>query len=87
MRIKMTKTAAGPQGVFAAGKEYEIDDALAERLLIGSAAVPVDQPKPADFEAKTEAKDIMAETATAEPDGETADLPASRPRKYGRKGR
>jgi len=42
MRIRMTKTSAGPDGVRIVGKVYEVDAPEAKRLLNASAAVALD---------------------------------------------
>lgn len=38
MRVKMKKTASGPWGIFQAGKEYEIPQAIAMQFLKAGAA-------------------------------------------------
>lgn len=44
MRLKMLKTAAGPEGAFLAGRVCEVPDHLAEAFVAAEAAVPVDGP-------------------------------------------
>ncbi len=42
MKIKMTQTAAGPAGVYHAGTEVDVPDALATALVSAGAAYPAD---------------------------------------------
>lgn len=57
MKVRMTKTAAGPDGVRLAGKVYEVDAPEAKRLLNASAAIAL-EPLPAE----------EIETASVEPE-------------------
>lgn len=41
MRVRMTTTLAGIDVVYAAGEEYDFDDASAKRLIEAGFAVPV----------------------------------------------
>lgn len=41
MRVRMTTTLAGINVVYAAGEEYEFDDAYASRLIEAGFAVPL----------------------------------------------
>jgi len=76
MRIRMTKTSAGPDGVLMSGKIYEVDAPEAKRLLNASAAIVL-EPLPAE----------EIETASVEPE-QKAVMPRGRPkgkRKPGKK--
>lgn len=41
MKVKMLKTSAGPDEVFAQGREYEVSRKEAEALIRDNAAIPV----------------------------------------------
>lgn len=73
MRIRMLRTAAGPDGVFNAGKEYDVPARLGKQFIDGGAA---------------ELPGTVVETATAAPqDVETAAEPkadTTKPKKPGR---
>lgn len=68
MKVRMTKTAAGPDGVRLVGKIYEVGAPEAKRLLNASAAVAL-EPLPAE----------EIETASVEPE-QKAVLPRGRPK-------
>lgn len=74
MKIKMLKTACGPQGSFQENLVYTVDDELAEQLINGRAAKPVEEvtiekPESKKPEVATQPQ-IEVETAT-EPTTET----------------
>jgi len=65
MRIRMIKTAAGPDGVWIAGRVYTISDALAKQFIEVGAAISLEP--------------IAIETESMEPQ-ERAVLPRGRPK-------
>ena len=42
MRIRMIKTAAGPDGVWIAGKVYDLPNAIAKQYIIADAAISLE---------------------------------------------
>jgi len=77
MRIRMTKTAAGPDGVKMAGKVYDVPVQEARALVAADAAVFLEKPpQPAE---------PVMETASIQPE-EAAVMPKPQP-KRGRKGK
>ena len=46
MRVRMTKTAAGPDWVYMAGETWNLEPALAESLVAAASAVLLDAPAP-----------------------------------------
>lgn len=70
MRIRMRQLAAGPDGVFYQGCEYDLEDEKAIPLVAAGAAVPVRSP--------------AIERAIVEPNGELAVLSSPPARKRGR---
>lgn len=64
MRIRMIKTAAGPDGVWIAGRVYTISDALAKQYIEAGAAISLEP---------------VVETEAIEPQ-EKAVLPQGRPK-------
>lgn len=75
MKIKMLKTAAGPDGVLAAGKDYDVELELGQQLVMADAAEWLEKP-PAPKKAAPK-----VEAAAAEPVAETAE---AKPRRRGR---
>jgi len=65
MRIRMIKTAAGPDGVWITGRVYAISDALAKQYIEVGAAISLEP--------------IAIETESIEPQ-ERAVLPRGRPK-------
>ncbi len=65
MRIRMIKTAAGPDGVWIAGRVYTISDALAKQFIEVGAAISLEP--------------VVIETEVIEPQ-EKAVLPRGRPK-------
>ena len=66
MKIRMTKTAAGPSGVLAAGKEYDVELELGQQLVMADAAEWLEAPPKSKPVEVTEAKPEV-ETAEAKP--------------------
>lgn len=78
MKIRMTKTAAGPDYNFQAGQEYTVDNNVGQRFINAKAAVRVGagrEPVP---------EPPVIETASMEPETEKAVMPVAQP-KRGRK--
>lgn len=67
MRIRMIKTAAGPDGVWIAGRVYTISDALAKQYIEAGAAISLEP--------------VTIETEAMEPQ-ERAVLPRGRPKEH-----
>lgn len=76
MRIRMTKTAAGPDGVKMAGKVYDVPVREAQTLVAAGAAVYLEKPP--------QPEPVM-ETASIQPE-EAAVRPRPQP-KRGKKGK
>lgn len=76
MRIRMTRTAAGPDGVKMAGKVYDVPVQEARALVAADAAVFLEKPP--------QPEPVM-ETASIQPE-EAAVMPKPQP-KRGRKGK
>lgn len=69
MKIRMKTTAAGPQGVLAAGIEYDVADGLGEALCSGGYAARIKSAVPAPVPVRFGEYGIEPadETADAEP--------------------
>ena len=87
MLIKMKTTAAGPDGIYAADKQYVVPDGLAQAWIDGGYAERVEKTKtlarktpPAPEEEKEEAAPAV-ETAVDEPEENAADPPPKRRRR------
>lgn len=80
MKVRMTKTAAGPGGVLMSGKVYDIPEQEAKSLVAAKAAIFLKKPmamEPAQEEEQGQAKE---ETASIEPE-EKAVKPKGEPKK------
>lgn len=73
MLVKMITTMAGPDGTVQAGAVANVSEEQGERLIEGGYATRIGPPETA------------AETATAEPDAETAAMPDARPKRRTRR--
>lgn len=73
MKIKMLKTAAGPDGVMSAGNEYEVELEFGQALVMADAAEWLEAPKKAA---------PIVEHAIEQPEIETAEV---KPKARGRK--
>lgn len=76
MKVRMTKTAAGPDGIKLAGKVYDVPAGEAKELVAAQAAVFVDKPV---FHNKA------PETASIEPDEAAVEPNAQSKKGRGRK--
>lgn len=63
MRIKYTKTCAGPDGVFQPGQERDLDTPAAKPLIEAGAAVQVTRTAAPEPEPKTKTTDSDSKTA------------------------
>ena len=66
MKVRMVKTAAGPDGVWMAGRIYDLPNALAKQFIEANAAISLEPAK--------------IETEAVEPQ-ERAVMPRGRPKK------
>jgi len=71
VKIRMTKTAAGPSGVLAAGKEYDVELELGQQFVMADAAEWLEAPP--------KAKPV--EVAESRPEAEKAEAPPKRRRR------
>lgn len=54
MKVKMVSTAAGPDGVFLAGRDYEVSAKQGKELCSGGYATPIAQKQAAKAETRKE---------------------------------
>lgn len=67
MKIRMLKTAAGPDGVLAAGAEYDVELEFGQALVMADAALWLEAPQPGELIVEQAVDEPIVETAERRP--------------------